>query len=454
MKKITYLLLLATSLQPVFSQNFEGKWAGILNVQGMQLHLLFTISKTEKGFLTTMDSPDQGAKNIPITETIVTDNNIALKIPAATISYIGNLQNDTINGVFTQNGQNFKMILTKSIADAAISKRPQEPQAPFSYLSEEVEFINKKEKIVLSGTLTLPKAKGLFAAVILISGSGPQNRNEELFGHKPFLVLADYLTKNGIAVLRYDDRGVEKSKGDFKLATSADFATDVESAIAYLQTRPEINSTKIGLIGHSEGGIIAPMVAAKNNAVNFIVLLAAPALQGDKLLLLQKEKLERALSIPENDIQKGQQIFSKLYTMLQAKHEDETIKSYLKTSFGSAASENEIDGIIKQLQSKWMQFYINYDPAIALKKVKCAVLALNGENDLQVPYQQNLNEIKAALPKAKNSKTTFKSYPKLNHLFQTSATGLPAEYQTIEETFAPIVLQDIGNWILQVTRQN
>ncbi|MBC7494582.1 MAG: alpha/beta fold hydrolase, partial [Flavobacterium sp.] len=290
------------------------------------------------------------------------------------------------------------------------------------------------------------------AAVILISGSGPQNRNEELLGHKPFLVLADYLTKNGIAVLRFDDRGVGKSGGDFKTATSADFSTDVESAFAYLKTRSEINSNKIGLIGHSEGGIIAPMIAAKNNEINFIVLLAAPSLKGDKLLLLQKEKIESAMNISESEIKKGQEIFSKLYKMMQMKHEDENIKSYLKTNLASAISEDAIDGIVKQLDSNWMQYYINYDPIIALSKVKCPVLALNGENDLQVPFKENLTGIKKAISKAKNPHTQFKSYQKLNHLFQTSVTGSPTEYQNIEETFAPVVLKDISDWILQVTR--
>ena len=452
MKKTIYLIILLFASQLFFSQNFEGKWAGVLNVQGMQLHLLFNILKTKEGFVTTMDSPDQGAKNIPITETTITNTNISLKIPAASISYNGEMRNDTINGVFTQHAQNFKINLTRSNAEEYILKRPQEPRAPFSYKTEEVTFINKKENISLSGTLTLPKKDGKYAAVILISGSGPQNRNEELLGHKPFLVLADYLTKNGIAVLRFDDRGVGKSGGDFKTATSADFSTDVESAFAYLKTRPEINSNKIGLIGHSEGGIIAPMIAAKNNEINFMVLLAAPSLKGDKLLLLQKEKIERAMNISESEIKKGQEIFSQLYKMMQIKQKPENIKSYLKTSFASAISEDAIDGIVKQLDSNWMQYYINYDPIIALSKVNCPVLALNGENDLQVPFKENLTGIKKALLKANNPHTQFKSYQKLNHLFQTSVTGSPAEYQTIEETFAPVVLKDISDWILQVTR--
>ena len=452
MKKLAIICIVLMYSQFTISQYFVGKWYGTLKVQGVELPLIFNISKTETGYKSTMDSPAQGAKDIPITQTTVSNSTINLEIPAGKISYSGELKNDIIEGVFTQNGQLFNMNLSKNESENKQYKRPQEPQEPFSYYTEDIKFENKSEKIFLAGTLTLPKKEGVYPAVILISGSGPQNRNEEILGHKPFLVLADYLTKKGFAVLRYDDRGVGKSEGDFSKATSADFATDVESAFAYLKTRKEINAKKIGLIGHSEGGLIAPMVASKNKDISFIVLLAGPGLKGDKLLLLQKEKIERAMVTQESEILQGQKVFSELYKMIAEKKEATQLKNYLTNQKDLPLKEGDINAVVNQLNSNWMQYYINYDPATALSKTKCALLALNGENDLQVPFQENLATIKKATLAAKNTNTTFKSYPKLNHLFQNSVSGSPSEYQTIEETFSPMVLKDIADWILLQTK--
>ena len=450
MKKILTFLLVLLSTQLLLSQKFEGKWLGTLTFSGTQLRLIFNISKTENGYSSTLDSPDQGATGIPVTQTTITNSVLHLEIPAAKLSYTGELKNDTIIGTFKQNGKEFEMNLSKSIIESTELKRPQEPKAPYDYYSEEVTFENKKENVLLSGTLTLPKKEGNYPVVILISGSGPQNRNEELFGHKPFLVLSDYLTKNGIAVLRYDDRGVGKSTGNFTNATSADFATDVNSAIEFLKTRKDIIVSKIGLVGHSEGGLIAPMVASKNKDINFIVLLAAPGLRGAQVLLLQKEKIERTMGIPETAIEEGQRIFSELYKMIYKKEKAENLKTYLKSQLNTKSKDaEEVDAIIDQLDSKWMRFYVNYDPYNAINETKCAVLALNGENDLQVPYKENLDKIQNTLQKSRNNNFKIKSYPKLNHLFQTSTTGSLSEYITIEETFSPNVLQDISDWILK-----
>ena len=452
MKKLAIICIVLMHSQFTISQNFVGKWYGTLKVQGVELALVFNISKTETGYKSTMDSPAQGAKDIPITQTTVSNSTINLEMPAGKISYSGELRNEVIEGVFTQNGQTFPMNLTQNGSANKAFKRPQEPKEPFSYYKENIKFENKSERIFLAGTLTLPKKEGVYPAVILISGSGPQNRNEEILGHKPFLVLADYLTKKGFAVLRYDDRGVGKSEGDFSTATSADFATDVESAFAYLKTRKEINTKKIGLIGHSEGGLIASMVASKNKDIRFIILLAGPGLRGDKLLLLQKEKIERAMGTPESEILQGQKVFSELYQMMAEKKEGSQLKNYLTNQKDLPLKEGDINAVVNQLNSNWMRYYINYDPATALSKTKCALLALNGENDLQVAFRENLDTIKNASSKAKNNNTTFKSYPKLNHLFQNSVSGSPSEYQTIEETFSPMVLQDVADWMLLQTK--
>ena len=277
MKNLPLIILFCLYYFTLSGQDISGSWYGALKVQGTQLRLVFNISKTENGFISTMDSPDQGAKGIPTSFTSFENSNLKITLDLAKIEYVGTLGKDNvIVGTFKQDGQSFLMNLSKEAIEKEKLVRPQEPTKPYPYYTEDITFENKKAGISLAGTLTLPNEDGVFPTVILISGSGPQNRDEELIGHKPFLVLSDFLTKNGIAVLRFDDRGTAKSNGDFKTATSADFATDVEAALAYLQTRKEINKDKIGLIGHSEGGLIAPIVASKSKEVAFVVLLAGP----------------------------------------------------------------------------------------------------------------------------------------------------------------------------------
>ncbi len=314
---------------------------------------------------------------------------------------------------------------------------------------------------MLAGTLTLPEKDGNFPAVILISGSGPQNRDEELMGHKPFLVLADHLTKKGIAVLRFDDRGTAESTGDFKTATSLDFAGDVESALKYLQTRKEINKNQIGLIGHSEGGIIAPMVAAESNDISFIVLLAGTGIRGDQLLLLQQELIGKASGASDTDLQKAKVINKGAFDIILKSNNIESLETELTNYIKQALIDNpesekpagmSDDDYVKlqvnQLTSPWMIYFIKYDPAPILEKVNCPVLAINGEKDLQVPAKVNLEAIENALEEGGNKNVTTKVLPNLNHLFQECETGSPGEYATIEQTFSPIALAEISNWIL------
>ena len=452
MKSKRYLFWFFLCFHSLFAQKFVGKWSGLLQVQGQGLHLIFTINNNDGNYKATLDSPDQGAIGIPVTTTIVHEEAITFEIPAGKLRYDGTLKNDSIIGTFKQNGFEFKLNLVKSSSVATELKRPQEPKQPFDYYVEEVMIQTKHKNTILSGTFTRPIKTGAYPTVILISGSGPQNRDEELFGHKPFLVLADYLTKNGIAVLRYDDRGVGKSTGDFKNATTLDFAEDVASAISYLKTRNDVNASKIGLIGHSEGGLIAPMVAATNKEIGFIVLLAGPALPGNKLLLLQKQKIETAMGVPSMEIAQGQKVFSDIYKIMAKNKGAEAIKTYLSSLKELPFSTDQINTIISQLDSPWMRFYINYDPSVALLKTKCALFALNGEKDLQVPCSENLNEMRTIMSKTKNKNVQFKSYPKLNHLFQTSNTGTINEYPLIEETIATQVLQDISTWIALQTK--
>jgi pimeloyl-ACP methyl ester carboxylesterase len=449
-----------------FGQDITGQWNGILKVQGTQLRIVFNINKVENGFSSTMDSPDQGAKGLPVTSTSFENSTLKLVVTNLRIEYEGILSNDNIIvGSFKQSGISFPLNLSKGIAEKEKLVRPQEPIKPYPYYEEEVTYENVKAGISLAGTLTLPSKDGRFPAVILISGSGPQNRDEELMGHKPFLVLSDFLTKNGIAVLRFDDRGNGTSKGDFKTATSLDFASDVEAGVAYLKSRKEINKKKIGLIGHSEGGIIAPMVASTSNDIAFIVLLAGTGISGDQILLLQQELIGKMTHISDTELQKMKAINSGAFEIARKSDSSEQLKSdltnYLKQTLAADQNVDKYRGMseddfvklqVSQIANPWMLFFIKYDPAVALEKVKCPVLAINGEKDLQVPPKVNLEAIKIALTKGGNKEVTTIELPGLNHLFQECETGLPQEYASIEQTFSPKALTEILRWIQMQTK--
>ena len=466
MKKFTLVFLIVLISFTSFAQDITGQWNGALKVQGTQLRLIFKISNKDNGLISTMDSPDQGAEGIPTTTTSFENSTLKITLTSAKIEYEGILGKDNIIvGNFKQAGQIFPMNLSKEKIEKETLVRPQEPTKPFSYYSEDIVFENKKAGINLAGTLTLPKKEGLFPVVILISGSGPQNRDEELLGHKPFLVLSDYLTKNGIAVLRFDDRGTALSKGDFKTATSFDFATDVEAGIEYLKTRKEINKKQIGLIGHSEGAIIAPIVASRSKDISFIVLLAGPGIQGDKLLLLQQKLIGKASGISDDNLAKNELTYRKAFDIVNqstsTKQLNIDLTNFIKQSLkdspnteipGGMSEDDFVKLQVNQITNPWMQCFIKYNPAPTLEKVKCPVLALNGAKDLQVPPKENLEAIKEALIKGGNKKAIIKELQNLNHLFQECKTGLPQEYSTIEQTFSPTALTEILNWLQTQTK--
>jgi pimeloyl-ACP methyl ester carboxylesterase len=460
MKTISIIILTLLTSFTVTAQDITGKWNGALKIQGTQLRLVFNVTKSDNGYSATMDSPDQRVADIPVTNTTFENSKIKFEIANAGIVYIGELKDSEIVGTFKQSGQEFPMNLSKKAIEKEVAKRPQTPIKPYPYYSEEVTFQNTKANISLAGTLTLPMKKGNFPVVILITGSGPQTRDEEIFGHKAFLVLSDYLTKNGIAVLRYDDRGVGQSTGDFKTATSADFATDVESAIAYLKTRNEINKKKIGLIGHSEGGLIAPIVAAKSKDVAFIALLAGTGIQGDQILLLQQKLIAKASGESDEEVQKTEAENTKVYKIIKQSTSIEQLKIDLTNYYKQALKENPngmsedqfVNLMIENLATPWMQYFISYNPVPTLEKVKCPVLAINGSKDLQVPPKENLEGIKKALTKGGNKNVTTLELPNLNHLFQECSTGSPKEYGTIEQTFSPTAMTVVLNWIKTQTK--
>ncbi len=352
----------------------------------------------------------------------------------------------------------FAAQVTAHYVEVPKANRPQDPKKPYPYDEEEVSYRNAKDNIKISGTLTLPRGGGKYPAVLLITGSGSQDRDETIVGHRPFLVLADYLTRNGIAVLRVDDRGIGGTDRGSLSATSENFADDVLAGVAFLKQREEIDPKLIGLIGHSEGGMIAPMVAARSNDVSFIVLLAGPGQRGEDIIYAQTELIHKAQGTPPNTIAHFVSLARTINGIVKtetdqkrvAQRINEEIAGYIgtldeleKKRFEPAAGA--VKAIMPMYTSAWYRYFITFDPLTVLKNVKVPVLALNGELDLQVPAKENLDLIGAGLKG--NADVTLKAFPRLNHLFQTTQTGLPSEYAQIEETIAPEVLKTVSEWI-------
>jgi pimeloyl-ACP methyl ester carboxylesterase len=444
-------LLLSVS---AFSQDIKGSWSGVLNTGVIKLKLVVNISEKEGGYSATMDSPDQGAKGIPVSTVSFENAKLTFSIANLQVDYEGVWQNDSIVGTFKQGGMAFPLNLKPIDENSTTIIRPQEPKPPYPYHSENLRFENKPAGITLAGTLTLPKEGKNFPAAILVTGSGPQNRDEELLGHKPFLVLSDYLTRNGIAVLRYDDRGVAESGGNYSTATLEDFASDAAAAVNYLKTRKEINPKKIGIIGHSEGGIIAFMLASeKNNGLAYIVSMAGMAIPGDSLMRMQRYLISKAMGVSDAQIEQNEAMMDKINNIVNKypddyiqqnidKLTDEALPDSLK---GNGSIRMAFQQGIKQLMSPEIKSLMNFNPSDALSKIKCPVFALNGGKDLQVPADINLNRIKALV----RGPISTKKYSDINHLFQYCTTGLPTEYGSIEETISPNVLNDIVEWIKQ-----
>lgn len=451
MKNFLFLFTFLLSINSIQAQEITGDWYGSLNVQGTELPLVFHLQKNDSAYSSTMDSPTQGGYNIKFDQTYYDNSILEMEIEAAMVKYKGNYDKETqtIKGTFNQRGMSFPLNLNREKKITEIN-RPQEPKKPFPYNSEDISFYNDADKITLAGTLTTPKNKKDFPTVILITGSGPQNRNEEIMNHKPFLVMSDYLTRNGIAVLRYDDRGVGESEGDYSKANSKDLSRDTQAAIKYLKSRKEINNNKIGLIGHSEGGLIAPMIASSSKDVSFLVLLAGPGLKGEELLLLQKKLTEQKSGINEIAVNKSQEIFKEAYDIISTykgndKELRNMLKEYFNQKFNNAIREAQLNSLIQSLTSPWKKYFIKYDPSPALEKIEVPLLALFGKNDLQVPAIENSK----VFEEVDNKNIEIVQLDNLNHLFQESKTGLPSEYSNIEQTISPRILDIISKWIIE-----
>ncbi|MBP5569529.1 MAG: alpha/beta hydrolase [Prevotella sp.] len=415
MKKIIFIALLAlvalmgkAQVQPTTA--LQGSWSGNLNVGSTSLTMVLHLEQADGHVVITLDSPDQGVKGIGTFKEFLSDDSLAIKVEQIGMTYRAKLKDGKLDGTFSQNGMKIPLVLIRG--DVAEVKRPQNPQLPFPYETEEVTFHNEADGATLAGTLTYPvgfgkQSKNKPVVVLFVSGSGQQNRDEEVFNHKPFFVIADYLARQGIATLRYDDRATGKSTGgDVKNATSEDFMRDALAGLEFLRQQKKFS--KVGMLGHSEGGLIAFMLGAKKQ-IDFIISLAGPGVKGDTLLAAQNNRILSLSGLPA--------------TMTVDK----------------CRQQEDVQEI------PWLRWFIDYDPASNIRSTRCPVFALNGDLDCQVIASQNLTAIRQLLPKSK--KNLVKEYPGLNHLFQHSTTGLPAEYGQIEETISPEVLQDIVQWL-------
>jgi len=451
MRIITALLLAVMSIVVARSQNLTGSWKGMLDLDQARLNLVFNISEDDEGRLTcTMDSPDQGANGIPAEITVTDKTKLKITVKAIGFEYSGELKDGEIKGLFSQNGFSAPINMRPGTVEL---KRPQTPQPPFPYTTEEVTFTNPGGNAVLSGTLTIPDStiktrKGKMPVVVMVTGSGLQNRDEELFGHKPFFVLADYLARRGIASLRYDDRGAGKSTGDVEGTTTEDHMKDALAAVDFVKNSRRFD--KVGVLGHSEGGSIAFMLGGAGKT-DFIVSMAGPAVRCDSILIGQNRRMLALSGIPaktcDDYCRALQAVFDSIRGGVDKGNADTMVRNIVeKTSVGLPPSMvSNLVGVAKN-SNPWIKFFISYDPQESISRIKCPVMAINGSLDSQVLSTVSLGALHRILPSNKYNKV--KEYGGLNHLFQHCTTGGVNEYGQIEETMSPEVMADIAEWII------
>jgi len=458
----SYVIILLSFSIPVNSQNIKTSndlnikdlakdtWKGSLKVSSNNITFYLTFNTYKDHIIQSFLSvPDQGLNNYKADSLVIEGLQFKSFFNKLNIVVTGIYAGDTIPGSFSQNGYTFPILLTQE--DIPTLNRPQTPLPPFPYISQEVVFDNKAQHLQLAGTLTLPREKGPFKAIILITGSGYQDRNEEIYEHKPFMVISDYLTRHGIAVLRYDDRGMGKSGGSMIGNTTEDLSTDAYAAFKYLSSRDEIS--KVGLCGHSEGGEIAYMLAAKHSEIPFIISMAGPTVIGSEILLSQQKALSIASGTPEQYISQAQRVNQELYDIIiHSSAMNDSLNNAISESLSKVSNgtldNNQIKNVINELTNPWIYYFIKYSPREAILNIHVPILALNGEKDLQVLPDLNLNELDTLSKLSGNiNNVTIKRFPNLNHLFQNCTKGLPSEYGKIEETISLEVLKEMVLWI-------
>ena len=453
--KSTLLALAAIAVlaaNPACAEDANGYWSGSI-ANSLKVNLQF--SKAADGrWEGTLSVPQQGLTT-KVDKLVVTDDQIsfALVEPQAGFAARWNEQEKAWAGTWSQNGRTAPLVLTRADAPALKPKRPQEEaiaaRTP-TYNSSEVRFTNDAAQVALAGTFTVPQGKGPFPAVVLVHGSGPLDRNEVVFDHKLFLVLADHLSRKGIAVLRYDKRGIGKSTGAYDTATSFDLAGDAEAALRFLRGRAEVDTRHIGIIGHSEGGLIAPLVASRDAALGFVVMLAGPGVRGELLMVEQLALSAKAAGAPDEVVAARRTLNTALFAALASEPQLQTARLKASLVMEEAARKGALPpGIDKDwarhFSTPWFHAFLRHEPGPALQATRQPILVLNGELDRQVPAAMDLAAIRTALKG--NARAVVKELPKLNHLFQTAVTGSGAEYFAIEETIAPVALDTVTDWI-------
>ena len=456
----------------------ELNWAGILNAGGQKIELrLHLVQNADKTYTSNWDVPAQKAKGIPSSKTEVSNKQINIEIKMIGASFTGTLNAglNKLEGSWGQSGMSFPLNMEplKEGMEVVVAMKPQTPKPPFSYVVKDFVYEGTNTHLSYGCTLTYPSDNKQYPLVILITGSGRQDRDETIFDHKPFAVLADYLTKKGFAVLRVDDRGAGKSTGDFSTSTTADFALDVEEHLAYAKTLPMVDPNKIGLLGHSEGGLIAPMVAARDKSVAFMVLMAGPGIEITELMAIQNEMVLKSAGISQQAIDAYIPLYKNLMKSIIVIDNKEaaiakakaitnawfesTDKNLVKLTT-NISTQSDIEKfattMAQTLSTNWWKYFAAYNPQPTLQKVKCPVLAINGSADIQVPAAASLKGIEASLKKGGNKHFTTKQFEGLNHLFQKCTKCTVPEYGELETTIEPAVLETIGTWLAGLTSMN
>ena len=458
---LPFIIVFIISIVSVFSQDISGDWSGKAKRGDKLINFIFKIKQENAKYSSTMDVPTFRVSGIKPSATTFANGNLTIDGSNVGMSYVGIFNSETqqFEGTYKEGGIEMVLNLKKGAVKISDSRKPQEPVKPYPYYEEEVVFENIETKISLAGTLTLPNKNGKFPVAILISGSGPQDRDESFMGHKPFLVLSDYLTRKGIGVLRFDDRGVGKSTGDFGIATTEDFSKDVLSAIAYLKTRSDVDVKNIGLIGHSEGGIIAPLAANNSKDIAFMVLLASTGVSGAELSVMQSKTLRQFPVKDEVTFEKNTRKAIAIVTSDKSESEIEKeltthYNDFLRPILTSLNVPDEkinlfIESQLKTSLKPWSRYFLQYNPADEIEKLQIPVLSLNGSKDSQVNAKINQEGIRKALVKGGNKDFKILELDNLNHFFQECETGRMDEYRKIEQTFSPIALKEISNWIIE-----
>jgi pimeloyl-ACP methyl ester carboxylesterase len=444
----------------------DGRWRGAIEIQGASLEIEVAFTTGPQGLAASIDIPRQGAKELPLKSVSFEVPRVHFELPAGPglAIFEGQLKDGVISGTFRQGGASGTFTLRRE----GVASAPASASEALPYATDEVTV--KNGDVTLAGTLSVPEGRPPFPAVVFVSGSGPQDRDEEVLGFKIFRTLADHLTRNGFAVLRTDDRGVGKSTGNLRDSTSEDFAGDAIAEVAYLKTRPEIDPARIGILGHSEGGIVAPIAAARSGDVAFIIVMAGPAVTGERILQAQNELVARAEGQSEADAQANGELQRMMFAAVRTNQGWEELDAAIRRLVLArvaklpAAQQKAIPDVnayaaqtaaaqVAGAKSPWFKFFLDYDPAPALEKVTCPVLALFGEKDVQVPADLNRPAMAAAFAKSGNRTAVIKVIPGANHLFQAAKTGGVREYAQLPHAFTPEFLGAVTVWLRATTQR-